>query len=137
MVESIEETGDSLTPRQIRFVQHYLISLNATEAYHAVYGVGLKSAAAHGSRLVSNGKIAAAIAEAQRPIAVAAALTVESHLQRLAELAQLAVAARQFNAAITAETNRGKVAGLYIERTEDVTGLSKEQRRERLLKLVG
>lgn len=45
-------------------------------------------------------------------------LTLEEHMRTLAELRDEAKVDRQFGAAITAETNRGKVAGLYIEKRE-------------------
>lgn len=47
-------------------------------------------------------------------------LTLESHLARLEELSRRAEEAEQFGPAITAETNRGKAAGLYTDRV-DVT----------------
>ena len=51
-----------LNDRQRRFVDLYLISLNATEAYKGAYNVGDKVAGAAGGRLMKNVKIAAAIA---------------------------------------------------------------------------
>jgi phage terminase small subunit len=47
-----------------------------------------------------------------------AQITLESHLCKLAELRDLAIAAEDYSAANTAETNRGKVMGYYVERRE-------------------
>ena len=48
-------------------------------------------------------------------------LTLTDHLQNLATLRDEAKKVRQYGAAVTAETNRGKASGLYITRTE-ITG---------------
>ena len=47
-----------------------------------------------------------------------AQITLESHLVKLAEIRDLAIAAEDYSAANTAETNRGKVMGYYVERKE-------------------
>lgn len=47
-----------------------------------------------------------------------AQLTLETHLQTLAELRDKALAKENFGAAVTAEVSRGKPAGLYVERTD-------------------
>ena len=54
----------ALTARQERFVAEYLIDLNATQAAIRA-GYAEKSAAAEGSRLLVNTKVAAAVAAAQ------------------------------------------------------------------------
>ncbi len=43
-------------------------------------------------------------------------MTVDDHLERLRILSEGAEHQGQFAAAITAETNRGKVVGFYVER---------------------
>lgn len=53
-----------MTPKQKRFVEEYLIDLNATQAAIRA-GYAPRSAAVTGARLLTNAKIAAAIAEAQ------------------------------------------------------------------------
>ncbi len=54
----------ALTAKQERFVAEYLIDLNATQAAIRA-GYSEKTAEQQGSRLLSNAKVAAAIAEAQ------------------------------------------------------------------------
>lgn len=46
----------------------------------------------------------------------AAQVTLEGHLRDLKIVRNMATTAGQFGAAITAEVNRGKAAGLYVER---------------------
>jgi phage terminase small subunit len=56
--------GSSLTPKQRRFVAEYLVDLNATRAAIRA-GYSAKTAPPAGSRLLTNVKVAAAIAEGQ------------------------------------------------------------------------
>ena len=45
-------------------------------------------------------------------------LTLEGHLETMAMLRDRALEAREFGAAISAEKNRGTVAGFYVQRVE-------------------
>jgi phage terminase small subunit len=55
----------SLTDRQARFVEEYLVDLNATQAaIRAGYAKG--SATVEGARLLANAKVASAVADAQK-----------------------------------------------------------------------
>lgn len=55
-----------LTPRQARFVELYLLSLNATEAYREAYGASQSVAESSGPRLLGNVRVAAAVTAAQQ-----------------------------------------------------------------------
>ncbi len=55
----------SLTPKQARFVEEYLIDLNATAAAKRA-GYSERTAYAQGQRLLKNVEIAAAIQKAQK-----------------------------------------------------------------------
>lgn len=124
-----------LEPKQLRFVEEYLIDLNATQAAIRA-GYSRDSARQIGAENLSKPYIRAAIEARQSKVAERNDLTIDAHLAKLAELRDAALEMEQPAAAITAEVNRGKVAGFYVDRTEDVTGLSREQRKERLLKLL-
>ncbi len=54
----------SLTPRQARFVEEYLLDLNATQAAIRA-GYSKKTAYSQGERLLRNVEVAAAVAEAK------------------------------------------------------------------------
>lgn len=114
-----------LTPKQESFCLAYLETGNASEAYRRSYNAGKMkpdSISRKAKELVDNGKIAARIEELRKPAEEKALITYESHLAKLQELRDAAMSAEQFSAAITAETNRGKAAGLYVERIKaDVT----------------
>lgn len=75
-----------LNAKQLRFVDEYLIDLNATQAYLRVYGGTEKAARAHGARLVANGSIAAAIKVAQRVRAERTQITQDRVLEELARI---------------------------------------------------
>lgn len=125
-----------MTPKQKAFVAEYLQSGNATAAYVKAYGVSTKSAEAAASRLLRNGKVSAEVARHQARAAERAELTAAAHIATLETLRDEARAANQYAAAITAETKRGEVAGLYVKRREDVTKLSPAERAERVRRVL-
>lgn len=124
-----------MTPKQQRFVTEYLKDLNATQAAIRA-GYAESGAGVEGARLLKNANVAQAIAVRQVRVAERNDLTVDAHLETLATLRDAALAKEQYGAAISAEVKRGEVAGFYVKRTEDVTGLTREQKKERLLKLL-
>lgn len=73
---------------------------------------------AHASRLAADDKVRARVAELQQKAAAANEVTLAQHVAKLAELRDEARAARQFGAAIQAETARGKASGLYTDRVQ-------------------
>lgn len=112
-----------LTPKQENFCLAYLETGNASEAYRRAYDVSnMKPESVNrlAKAQLENVKIASRIEELRAPVREKAMLTLESHLARLEELSRRAEEAEQFGPAITAETNRGKAAGLYTDRV-DVT----------------
>ena len=76
---------NDLTPKQARFVDEYLVDLNATQAAIRA-GYSAKTAAAIGSENLKKPEIAAAIAERQAKVAEKAGVTVERIVAELAKL---------------------------------------------------
>jgi len=110
-----------LTQKQEAFCIAYLETGNASEAYRQAYSTrNMKPASINvkASELLANGKIAVRLDELRKPAIEAAQITLESHLADLKMLRDKALEAEQFSAAIAAETNRGKAAGLYTEKHE-------------------
>jgi hypothetical protein len=68
------------------------------------------------SKLASTPEVQQRVGELQAAAAAASEVTLASHVATLASLRDEARAARQFGAAIAAETARGKASGLYSER---------------------
>ncbi len=86
------------------------------DAYRASFNAGKMLNAtiySNASRLMADSKISARVAELREPIAKAAQMTLESHLEALGELRNAAVEEKQLSAAISAEVARGKASGLY------------------------
>jgi len=111
----------NLTPKQEAFCLAYIETGNASEAYRQAYNAeNTKPDVVHvkASQILANGKVRVRVAELQAVAAEKAAITLESHLQTLAELRDQAKDARQFSAAITAEIARGKASGVHVEKTE-------------------
>lgn len=113
-----------LTPKQEKFCLAYLETGSASEAYRLAYETRKMKPETVNKKayeLTQNGQITARLSELKKPVIEKAQLTLETHLERLDHLSRAAEAAEQYGAAITAETNRGKAAGLYITKVETNT----------------
>jgi len=91
--ETAKGPGGKLTPKQARFVQEYLLDLNATQAAVRA-GYSAKTAEQQGPRLLGNVGVAAAIAKAQdarsKQTAIDAAwVLTRLHDEAVADLADL------------------------------------------------
>jgi phage terminase small subunit len=75
-----------MTPKQERFVQEYLIDLNATQAAIRA-GYSIKTAEEQGYQLLRKTSVAEAIAAAQQKRAVRTEITQDRVLQELARIA--------------------------------------------------
>lgn len=108
-----------LTQKQEAFCLGYIETGNGTEAYRRAYGtqkMADKTINEKASKLLAADKIRARLEELRAPVRAKAMLTLESHLERLDDLSRKAETAEQYAAAISAETSRGKAAGLYVEK---------------------
>lgn len=110
-----------LTAKQEAFCLSYIETGNASESYRLNYSTkNMKPASVNrlAKALMDNIKIASRLEELRAPVRERALLSLESHLERLDHLSREAELAGQFAPAITAETNRGRAAGLYVEKLE-------------------
>ncbi len=76
-----------LTPKQARFVEEYLVDLNATQAAIRA-GYSVKAAHVEGSRLLTNAKVAAAISAAKQERSEATKIDAEYVLQKLHQVVE-------------------------------------------------
>ena len=110
----------ALTPKQEAFAQAIVTGINQSDAYRAAYkvrpGTKAESVNVAASKLMADAKVTQRVAELREPIAKKAQMTLESHLEDLQRLRNMAVKAEQFGAAITAEVARGKAAGIVVEK---------------------
>lgn len=114
----------ALTVKQEAFCIAYIETGNASEAYRIAYDAENckpESVNRLAKALMDNVKITSRIEEIRKPIRERAEITLESHLERLKHLSNMAETAEQYSAAIKAEESRGKASGLYIDKKE-VTG---------------
>ncbi|MFT8418466.1 MAG: terminase small subunit [Acetobacter sp.] len=75
----------NLTPKQARFVEEYLVDLNATQAALRA-GYSPKTAREQASRLLSNVNVSEAISEAQKARSTRTEITQDRVLRELAKL---------------------------------------------------
>jgi phage terminase small subunit len=83
---TLQEAMNELTPRQRRFVEEYLIDLNATRSAKTA-GYAESSASVAGSELLANPKIATAVTIAQAERSARTAITADRVLREVARLA--------------------------------------------------
>jgi phage terminase small subunit len=114
-----------MTPKQEAFAIAVSSGMTQADAYRSAYNVKPtttpETVQNNASRLMKDTEVSARVEELKKPIIAAAGLTLESHLARLAHLSKKAEEAENYGPAVTAETNRGKAAGLYTEKVA-VTG---------------
>jgi phage terminase small subunit len=113
-----------LTSKQENFCHAFIELGNASDAYRAAYDAdemlpNTINRKAHD--LINNGKIAARIEELRAPVVERVRITLESHLDELERLKEIALQKDNINAALTAEMGRAKAAGLYVTKVESKT----------------
>jgi hypothetical protein len=98
-----------------KFAQGLAEGKFADEAYSAA---GYKPDRAHASRLAANGRIRGRVSELQAAAATETKVTIESLINEAANIQQLATKAGQLSAAIAALIAKAKLAGRWVDRTE-------------------
>ena len=83
----------SLTPKPARFVEEYLLDLNATQAALRA-GYSAKTAEVHGSRLLGNVKVAAAVEKAQEARSERTKINQDWVIERLVGVYEASMEAR-------------------------------------------
>lgn len=112
-----------LTDRQLAFCLLYAKNptiQGAAAAYRSVYKTQAseESVGRAARRLLQNPAVAKIVGLAEERAAEKVALSLEDHLEKLAELRDAAVENGQFSSAISAEKARGQAVGLYVERQQ-------------------
>lgn len=97
----------ALTPKQQRFVEEYLVDLNATQAAIRA-GYSARTAQEQSSRLLSNAMVAAAIAKAKEERAEATKITAQWVLEKAAQVFKEAHAEKDRKNALRALEMCGK-----------------------------
>ena len=107
----------NLTPKQQRFVEEYLIDLNATQAAIRA-GYSEKTAKEIGSENLTKPNIAKAIQEAQESLSNKTQLTVDIVVQGLLKEAQDYAEGSTQSARVSAWAHLGKHLGMFKDKIE-------------------
>ena len=107
----------NLTPKQQRFVEEYLIDLNATQAAIRA-GYSEKTARDIGCENLAKPNIAKAIAEAQEKLSNKAQVTVEMVVNGLLKEAQDYAEGSTQSARVSAWAHLGKHLGMFTEKVQ-------------------
>ena len=118
--------GGKLTIKQERFVQAYIETGNASEAYRRAYdadGMKPESIQVKACELLQNGKVAVRLAALQAKAEKRHAITVDDILRELEEARTMAATLDrpQVNAMVAASMGKAKLLGLEVNKTE-ITG---------------
>ncbi len=112
----------ALTPKQEAFAQAIVTGVNQSDAYRAAYkvkpGTKPESVNQNASRIMANVNVMSRVAELRLSVAKKAQITLESHLEDLMRLRNMAAKEKQYSAAIAAEVARGKASGVHVEKTQ-------------------
>lgn len=112
-----------LTDQQARFVEGLLKGMSASDAYRSAYDTANMQPSSiwvAASRLKDNANVALWLAQARKNGLGAATVSLEGHLQELERLKAIAIETGNVGAAVQAEQLRGKAAGHYVEKHQDV-----------------
>lgn len=120
-----------LTPKQQRFVQEYLIDLNATQAAIRA-GYSKRTAKQQGARLLTNADICAAVAKGQQRVSERLEVTLESIARQFDEDRALAHDEGQAGAAVSATVAKAKLFGLMVEKQEHKVTMGHEEALDQL-----
>ena len=115
-----------ITAKQEVFCQAIIAGSSQSDAYRSAYSTAnmqSKTVNEEACAIMKSPTIANRIAELRAPAVKKAGMTLESHLEDLQRLRNMAVKDKQYAAAITAETSRGRAAGFYVDKKEIRTGL--------------
>lgn len=107
--------AQNLTPKQARFVEEYLIDLNATDAARRA-GYSAATADKQGSQLLGKTRVAAEIARRQAERAKAVQVTQDYVIQRLIIEAEREGEGASHAARVSAASLLGKHLGMFVDR---------------------
>lgn len=110
-----------LTAKQTKFVQKYLETGNASEAYRQSYNVKNMSVKAYqleACRLLENPSVSLAIKKGQEKARERHEVTLESITKELEDARILGMMEKQTAAAISASLGKAKLHGLVVDKKE-------------------
>jgi len=130
---------NNLTAKQELFCEEVVSGKTQAEAYRIAYSaqdMKDKTIWSKASELMTNGKVMARLEELRAPVIKEAQLTLAAHLNNLLEIRESAVEDRNWSAAVSAETARGKAAGLHTGKAIMSIETGREEDRVTVIELV-
>ena len=117
----------SLTNKQQLFVKHYMVNMNATDAYRKAYGDDKSdnTCAASGAKLLRNAKIAEAVAKVFNNTVKKLKLDEDFVLDRLVRVYDVAMESKNYSSALKALELIGKHLGMFKDKVEVNAGVNK------------
>ena len=109
-----------LTPKQQRFVEEYLVDLNATQAAIRA-GYSAKTVNQQGPRLLVNVGVQAAIQAAQQERSVRVQCTQDSVLEGIIRCTQASENAEDYRTALKGYELQGRHLGMFTDKVQQET----------------
>lgn len=109
-----------LTPKQQRFVEEYLVDLNATQAAIRA-GYSAKTARAQGQRMLTKVDIEEAIQAAQAKRSVRVQCTQDSVLEGIIRCTQASEKAEDYRTALKGYELQGRHLGMFTDKVQQET----------------
>jgi phage terminase small subunit len=103
-------------PKHELFAQELAKGKSQAEAYSEA---GYKPSEQNASRLTRNDKVQTRVAEIQGRAVIRTQITLASLMEEAAEIQAAALKANQHSAAVAALTAKAKLAGLWVEKSEN------------------
>lgn len=123
-ITDTQEDLPDLTENQMKFCEGVLAGKTQSDAYRAAYdcqNMAPESIWVAASRLRHDAKVALWLDAARSDRLESHECTFDGHLKELERLKSIAIRSGNVGAAVQAEQLRGKAAGLYVDKHEDVT----------------
>jgi phage terminase small subunit len=108
-----------------KFVKAICIgNMSNADAYRSAYGteMSVSVASAAANRLLKSVKVMARVSELQAKVSEKYEITIESMIREFAEAAAGAKEEKQYGPVMTALTAKAKLAGLWVDRAENLNG---------------
>jgi hypothetical protein len=108
-----------------KFVKAICIgNMSNAEAYRSAYGAdkSISVASAAANRLLKSVKVITRVSELQAKAAEKHEITIESMIREFGEAAARAAHEKQYGPVMTALTAKAKLAGLWVDRAENLNG---------------
>ena len=111
-----------ISKNEHEFILNRVLAGNSwTESYkltHNTKGLSASAIQARAHRLANTERVKAFISDLRLLGEMEANVTLQSHIERMRQIAEIAISRNQIGAAVKAEENIGRACGLYVTKAE-------------------